>query len=329
MSQQLDIDNDPFLVLLTDALRAGPGSPEWHDAVARLKTSPEPVDEYQLLIEARQALESGKDYGSVRAGPGFTRKVLTEIDQQKHPIVRARQLPLASLVALIAGAVIVIVGAALVYELYPRVSPSPSPGLKGIEDLAAAYFPNTVLSTTFDMGVPAGWRTIGNLPLEARDGLNTGAADVQPGNYVGGGIVSIVPFPAGQPFSALVVVRIDKPDESLIPQVFITNSSDFSSDRAVSWGVELVWQRKGSQQQVVLGGDIKRQAPLPAHNPTLSVRLIVNRELAIVECNGQRLWAGPNAFGDKPRYLGLRFLRTAGTAASHVSIQSIRVQKPG
>ena len=62
--------NDPFLTLLTDALRAGPGSPEWHQAVSQLKVSGENVDEYKLLIEAREALESGRDYRSVRAGAG-------------------------------------------------------------------------------------------------------------------------------------------------------------------------------------------------------------------------------------------------------------------
>ena len=53
MPQPTEIEKDPFLVLLTDALRAGPGSPEWRDAVATLKTSDERVDEYRLLIEAR------------------------------------------------------------------------------------------------------------------------------------------------------------------------------------------------------------------------------------------------------------------------------------
>lgn len=327
MSQQLDIDNDPFLMLLTDALRAGPGSPQWHEAVATLKTSAAPVDEYQLLIEARQALESGKDYRSVRAGPGFTRKLLNDIEQQKPPGISARRIPVASVVALIAVAVIVTVAAALVYELYPRTNPSPSPGVKGIEDLAASYFPNTVLSSTFEMGIPTAWRTIGSLPLECRDGLRPGAADVQDGNYVGGGIVSIDPFSAEQPFSALVTIRIEKPQDTLIPQVFITNNPDFSSDRAVSSGVELVWQLKSGQQQVVLGGDIKHQAPL-AHSSTLSVRLVVNRELAVLECNGQRIWAGPNAFDDKPRYLGVRFLRTAGAPSGQIMVQSIRVQKP-
>jgi len=328
MSQQLDIENDPFLVLLTDALRAGPGSPQWHEAVAKLKTSAEPVDEYQLLIEARQALESGKDYRSVRAGPGFTRKLLNDIERQKPSGVRARGIPVASLTALLAGAVIVIVAAILVFELYPRTNPTPSPGAKGIEDLASTYFPDTVLSSTFEMGIPSAWRTLGGLPLECRDGLRAAAADVQPGNYVGGGVVSIDSFSADQPFSALVTIRIGKPEETLIPQVFVTNSSDFSSDRAVSSGIELVWQLKGGQQQAVSGGDIKSHASLPAHSPTLSVRLVVNHDLAVMECNGHRLWAGPNAFGDKPRYLGVRFLRTAGTASGQITVQSIRVQKP-
>ncbi len=32
-----DIESNPLFGLLTDALRAGPGSPEWHQAIGRLR----------------------------------------------------------------------------------------------------------------------------------------------------------------------------------------------------------------------------------------------------------------------------------------------------
>ncbi|HWP40803.1 MAG TPA: hypothetical protein VNL70_07745, partial [Tepidisphaeraceae bacterium] len=78
---ELDFQSDAFLVLLTDALRAGPGSPQWHEAVQQLRQAGAgSADEYRLLVLARQRLESGREYRSVRAGPQFTRRLMAEID---------------------------------------------------------------------------------------------------------------------------------------------------------------------------------------------------------------------------------------------------------
>jgi len=80
---ETQFDSDQFLKLLTEALRAGPGSPEWHEAVNQLKTSSlADADEYRMLINAREHLESGRDYRSIRAGPEFTRKVMRAIDEE-------------------------------------------------------------------------------------------------------------------------------------------------------------------------------------------------------------------------------------------------------
>src|SRR3954468_1272868 len=80
---ETQFDSDQFLKLLTEALRAGPGSPQWHEAVNQLKNSSiADADEYPILINAREHLESGRDYRSIRAGPGFTRKLMNAIDQE-------------------------------------------------------------------------------------------------------------------------------------------------------------------------------------------------------------------------------------------------------
>src|SRR5262245_7265284 len=102
---ELDFESDQFLALLSDALRAGPGSPEWHDAVSRVRErSGEEVDEYQLLIRARQDLESGKEYRFVRAGPGFTSRLMQSIDQgggaQRH------HAPITTWIAFVSGGVL-------------------------------------------------------------------------------------------------------------------------------------------------------------------------------------------------------------------------------
>jgi len=323
MAQQADIEKDPFLILLTDALRAGPGSPEWRDAVSHLKTAGENVDEYRLLIEARDSLESGKDYRSVRAGAGFTRKLMTNIEQEQPETRRA--LPVTALIGTIAGLVILGVIALVGYELYPRAQ-TVSASNKAIDDLASTYLPTQFLSTSFDTAIPSSWRTIGSLPVEAADGLHAGVATVPDDKYLGGGIVIADPMSADQPVSFQVTLNIKSISEDLIPQAFVSNSPDFSPDRAIS-AQELVWELKGKEQQVVIGGRVQPQSPLPAHTPTLTIRIILNKDLAIVESDGHRLWAGPNGLDDQPRYLGIRFIRTAGKAAGNISIQSARVQK--
>lgn len=326
MPQPTDLEHDPFLVLLTDALRAGPGSPEWRDAVAKLKADGEDIDEYRLLIEAREALENGKDYRSVKAGPGFTRKLMTNLEEESQPGPNRRPFPLAGFMAVLAGLVIFAILAVLAYEFVPRGHTTPSTR-DGIAELQSTYFPTIVLSSDFASGIPSGWRTIGSLPVVAeKAGLRAREATVLKGEYIGGGIVAAEPLQPGQPFSAQVTLRVKSTGDDLIPQVFVSNSSDFSPDRAISQQ-ELVWQVQGHQQTVVVGGRVEKQANLPAHVQTLSIRFVLDRDLAIVESDGHRLWAGANRLGDKPRYVGIRFVRKPGKSIGDVSVESAKIQK--
>ena len=64
------------LQLLTDALRAGPGSPEWRAAMESVAAAGgTEAEEYKTLYAARERLASGRQYREVRAGPAFTRSV--------------------------------------------------------------------------------------------------------------------------------------------------------------------------------------------------------------------------------------------------------------
>src|SRR3954468_22936627 len=95
MPRAAAIESDPFFELLTDALRAGPGSPQWHQAVQKLRhdntlgtalgTAAADADEYRLLCDAREHLESGREYRSVRPGAGFTRRLFTELQDESVP----------------------------------------------------------------------------------------------------------------------------------------------------------------------------------------------------------------------------------------------------
>ena len=326
MSPDVEIEKDPFLILLTDALRAGPGSPQWHEAVTHLKAAGQEVDEYRLLVEAREALESGKDYRSVRAGAGFTRKLMTGLGREEQAGSGARRISTPGLIAIIAGLVILAVIGVVAYELYPRGTGAPDQ--HAVEELAATYFPNEILTATFDDTIPMTWRKIGTLSLETDGGLRPGAQMVQSGSYVGGGVVAADPIPAQQPFSFQVTFRLDNPSDDLIPQAFVANDQNFSQDHATS-AQELVWQVRGRQQSVVVGGNVQHQSPLPARGRTVVVRFLVNRDATIVETNGQRLWAGPNGLGPNARYVGVRFIRTGDKSQGHAIVESIHLTESG
>lgn len=326
MPQQTDVEKDPFLVLLTDALRAGPGSPEWREAVAKLKAGGSEAEEYRQLIEAREALESGREYRSVRAGPGFTRKLLSNLESDDQQTPR-RAFPLTGFIAGMAVLAIAVIAGVAIHELYRSGNVNPAPTHGNIDELAGTYLPNTILSTDFETAVPPVWRRIGSLPLEAGKGLAPAqSADIPESGYSGGGLVVSDPIASNQAFSVSVTLQIRKAGDGLIPQVFVANSPDFSSDRATA-AQELVWELEGNEQKVVVGGRVERQATLPGHQQTLTVRLIVNKDMAIVDSEGgHRLWAGPNALGDIPRYVGVRFIRTAAKSDADVAFQSVRIQ---
>jgi len=328
VSTDVDIEKDPLLVLLTDALRAGPGSPQWHEAVNKLKTSTEPIDEYRLLLEAREALESGRDYRTVRAGPGFTRKLMTHLEQAKQQGAgSSKRLSTPTIIVILSAVVVATVIGLLVWQLLPREQVNPVSNPKAIDDLAASYFSNDVLSANFADAIPMGWLKIGSLPVDSADGLRAGAVEqVQPGNYAGGGIVAPDPIAADQAFAFQVSLRVASPGDDLTPQIFVSNSPDFSQDRATG-AQELVWWLRGRNQKVVVNGNVERQSALGERGHAVNIRIVMNKDLAIVEADNQRLWAGPHHLGNKPRYLGIRFIRTAGQNLGDLSFQSVRVSK--
>ena len=91
MPSQTDVEKDPFLVLLSDALRAGPGSPQWHDAVAALRQKGlDGTDEHRLLIRRAnltmtvKAMDSIWDSSSMEdRGDGVLMVVRPDIPTQR------------------------------------------------------------------------------------------------------------------------------------------------------------------------------------------------------------------------------------------------------
>jgi hypothetical protein len=336
---QANLEADPLFQLLTDALRAGPGSPEWHQAVTRLRDGGmKDADEYKLLVSVREHLESGRDYRSVRPGPGFTRKLLGRLDEEGGPGARRRGLPTATLVAIVSGVVLLAVVVVVGVQLFNR-GPVDTPPAK-IVDLERSFFPTEVAQATFEgpsASVPPGWKQIGQWPLEATPAGLHPQPTTAPAAAIGGALVAPEGIPADEPFAAEVTLQLQKPSDDVIVEFFVSADDNFSPDRATS-GNELVWLLRGLRQRVVLGEEAKQQADVPRPrvrgdrgemNRELTVRILVNRDVAIVESNKQRLWAGPHGLPAKPRQVGVRFLHPAGAPKTPdpAIVQSIKVFK--
>jgi hypothetical protein len=332
MTRAAHIESDPFFELLTDALRAGPGSPQWHQAVQKLRTDGAAVpgaDEYRLLCDARENLESGREYRAVRPGPGFTRKLFTELEGQS---ISAGGAPAANIIAVISALAILAVLGVVAYMLSRGGGARPQ---EPQADLAALYFPDDVASASFEDAIPAGWRTIGDLPLVTDGGLRPAVMPMEIGDYVGGGVVTENSLPSEKPFAIEATVAVPAMAGDYIAEVFVSDSADFDERRATSPS-EVVWLLEGASQKVMVGGRNEgRVEPVKASDKPMTVRIVVDGARALVEVKtadggaaggGTQLWSGAHGLAEgKPRYAGVRFIRGAGGSTDVASVRSVRV----
>lgn len=314
------------MTLLTDALRSGPGSPEWHQAVKTLRSSDQNVDEFTLLHSAREHLESGKQWRSVRAGQGFTRKVFDGIESQAKP---PTGLPTANVIALIAAGVILAI-VAVVGVLLLRGGGGAQQ--QAIDQLTNTIFGNRLLTANFDgPALPDGWEKFGELSVITRNKElhpTTLPAATDPKQYKSGGLVTNAAIAADQPMEIDVKLHLNKPGEEGIVEVFVSDGPVVGD--AGEGTHELTWVLQGSQAKLVLPSTpIEAQSDKLANQKDLQVRIQLNRDTANVETNGKRLYAGPNQLApNRPRYVGVRFRSRAGDKGEHWGVSGISLQKP-
>jgi hypothetical protein len=325
MSESVDFESDQLLELLSEALRAGPGSDAWRQAVELLRAQPGPqADEYLLICTARQHLESGKSYRSVRAGPGFTRKVLARIEHE--PVRRPRRLSTPGLIALISGVVL-----AVLLVLLGWLLTRPAPVEEGVEHLGGLYFVRTIASTSFEREADDNWTNIGSLPLVSSRGLRLAEDEPPSAGIAAGGVYWTEPLPPQQPFALDVTIRGgNRPAGNLTVQVFVTDEPQFSAERATT-PHELVWLIRDGHAAVVLpDGQVPAQGQrIVQSREPFNVRIMMDRTTAIIDSAGARLWAGDHQLApDRPRYVGVRLLKEGPEPSPQVIVQSIRVQKP-
>jgi hypothetical protein len=326
MPRTLDFDSDPALKLLSDALRAGPESPQWREAVDRFGgDGPLNGDERALLYRVREDLASGRSYREVRAGPGFTRKVLAAVEEEREG--RRKAVPAVNLVFILSALVIVGLIGAVAYWVSRGGSGDTT--ARPPQDLAQLSFVDTALNLTFESAPPAGWQPFGQLPLTFSRGVRPGVAAEADG-YIGGALMWDTPIAPDQPVSIEVTLRqLAGGGGDVIPQVFVTDTPTFSDDRATT-PHELVWLLRDGQAGVVLpSGRVPGEGlTVKPSLPRLQVQITLNRTSAAIEAGGKKLWTGEHGLSEsRPRYIGIRFLARGAEVKEPPVFHSIRVQK--
>jgi hypothetical protein len=327
---ETQFDSDQFLKLLTEALRAGPGSPQWHEAVNQLKESSlADADEFRMLINAREHLESGRDYRSIRAGPGFTRKVMSAIDQEAA--AQAPSPPSAGIIAIVATAAIITVVTivAIIWSRGGAVQPNAS-------DLQSIVFSQTSVSTDFAQttAIPPEWRTFGLAPMIASRTRGLGAPHVHAGqsddkDYRGGGIYSASGIPPTQTFAFEATIHQYKVSDNVAVQIFITDTPDFDKNPKAASAHELVcYLLNGTINIAKPDGSIQGSGTKAKDLNHIQIKL--DKQSVLIENDGQTLYSGAHDLSpNKARYCGVRFLvKPSDKPLEDVTVPSVRILKP-
>lgn len=314
----LDFESDQLLVLLTDALAAGPGSPAWHAAVTQLRDSGvDSADEMTLLLRAREHLESGKDFRTIRAGAGFTKQLMSSLDATPitAPTRQSNRLLVGVSVAIIAVAL------AAVIVLLIRSSNDATN-----DNTNSGVLINNVASVDFEDGIPDDWEHIGGLSLTTTRNLLR-PEDKGPADATGAGLGWKKVLPAAEPFTFSAACRLPKTDSDWVAQMFISDAAAFRTGTGVT-AHEFVWLCQGHSVSVISpSGQVLTQQTLPTDSRNyLPVRLTVNGSHIVVEQSNRQLWAGENELDPtKPRTVGLRFIKAGKNLADDIGFSRVRI----
>lgn len=324
MNDTARFESDPFLLLLTDALRLGPGSPQWHQAIEELRArNLHDSDEYRLICTVREHLASGRDFRSIRPGPGFTRKVMEAIDRQAD---RQGRRPSISAIIAVLGAVLAL--AALVAVVVKLVGGS---GQGEIPPELSGVFASTIIAPR-DLagGVAPEWQTVGEPPVASRDRRGLVAAQVPRSNTPRvSGLVSASAIRSSQTFMVDAALAVGRAEEGPDVQVFVAEELERPGPQASGGGRELVAWVSNGQVKVVRDGAVVATGPKLAEKGNASIAIRVSQYHVMVEVDGRTVFRGPNGLsGDRPRYAGLRFLTRGQERTEAVSVQSLRILKP-
>jgi hypothetical protein len=132
------------------------------------------------------------------------------------------------------------------------------------------------------------------------------------------------------PIAVDVELHLPEVNTGTTVQVFASDANDFT--RPQPGAVEMVLTVREERAALTVNGNAValpgtiRATPKGGSNLKVSMRF--DREMAIVDVGGRRLYAGPHGLAvDKARYAGIRFVR-GDDAAESAAVRSIVVSRP-
>lgn len=315
----MDIHSEQFEELLAEALRGGPGTPAWRQAVDILQAAGKDGEELAMLCRAREDLAAGRDYRSVRAGPGFTQKLMARLDRES---TKQWQLPTANIVTLLAILIIALVVGISAWMVFKPATPGNT-----TVDLQETFFVNALVNEDFAAPDPKGFIRVGLLPLVCDNGLKVEVRARAGDQHIGGGFYYAKTLDPARAYAAETVIAIEKPDTQLVTQLFLTDRPEFAAGTGLGQH-ELVCLTEAGKFRVILpDGKTAAETPIPTSDATIKVRF--DRRSAVVELNGKAIWTGQHQLGEESsRYVGIRHLTKGGDKSSGVVVKALRVLTP-
>ncbi|MBC7782191.1 MAG: hypothetical protein H7144_00005 [Burkholderiales bacterium] len=307
-----EFETDALLKLLTDAIRRGPGSPEWHDAVERLRSSgANDANDYRLLMDVRDRLESGREYREVKAGPEFTRKLFANLDQ---PISARR--PVATIVVSLVSVIVLVASvAALIKYLSDGHAANPA-----VDRLATQLFTTGIREWTFVGPIPSELRQGGAMKFETNGPLRLdNDSDYTP--PASGSVWANQALDATRGVCAEAVVQF-RPASGAGVGLVVVDAAAMSTP-AESRGLSIMLDGSGFTVEHDGKSDPITKA-LPA--ATYTLRLKLDGRVAIAEVDGQTIWSGEHGLPSSVT-AGVRFTRQAKADADQ-RVQSLRILAP-
>ena len=322
--------------MLTDALRAGPGTPEWGRAVQQFKNGQSA--EFRALLKARQRLEAGKAYRALDSSPHLTEAVLACIAAEALPRPRrVAQLfshfaiSSKSAVALfsVAATLLVVVGGLYFESRYLQNDTGERSPINFPNMHRGGLLTSTAGFSSFDGVIPASWKPIGSLRVEARHGLRLAGGVKQIDQS--GGIVWADPISPAKPFKIQARVRYQG-SAAVSPEIFLTDDGTFDDNRPADQNHEFAWTVLNDRPQVRLADRTLAAAGdsiLAGQSFTLAVDIKFDGPTATVETNmGGHCshWTGLSQLASgKPLYMGMRLVVHGAHKDDCVAVETVRL----
>lgn len=313
------LQSDQFQELLAEALRAGPGAPAWKQAVDTLRAAGKDSEEYAMLCRAREDLESGRDYRSIKAGPGFTHKLMGEIDRAEPS---RWSFASANIITGLAISVVVILVTVALYFAF-----SPANADRSVTQLAEMFFTEAKLTTEFRNELPAEYGPIGSLPVKLDQGLRPEVPSDKSEQYVGGGVYLKTPIRAEQTVALETSIEFKEASTVTIAQLFVTDTPEFAQTTGLSAHELVCAVESGRVRAVLPDGTAAGEMPLVlGESSAANLRIRLSRTAAVVEHNNKIIWSGSHQLNE-PRYVGIRFL-TRGGESPAIAARHLRIMEP-